>query len=89
MIDELRQFVDEAGREQSDIDISFFYEPDALPLAPGLEAQAFARSVVDRVADLLQRRTAEGYVFRVDLRLRPDPSSTPAAVPVPAGDPAT
>ncbi|MBA3812432.1 MAG: bifunctional [glutamine synthetase] adenylyltransferase/[glutamine synthetase]-adenylyl-L-tyrosine phosphorylase, partial [Caulobacteraceae bacterium] len=32
----------------------------------------------------LQRRTVEGYVFRVDLRLRPDPSSTPAAVSVAA-----
>src|SRR5690606_1584709 len=29
-------------------------------------------------------RTADGYVFRVDLRLRPDPSSTPPAVPVAA-----
>ncbi|MGC5301849.1 hypothetical protein, partial [Escherichia coli] len=28
--------------------------------------------------------TADGYVFRVDLRLRPDPSSTPAALPVEA-----
>ena len=27
-------------------------------------------------------RTGDGYVFRVDLRLRPDPSSTPPAVPV-------
>ncbi|HLZ82568.1 MAG TPA: bifunctional [glutamine synthetase] adenylyltransferase/[glutamine synthetase]-adenylyl-L-tyrosine phosphorylase, partial [Caulobacteraceae bacterium] len=33
---------------------------------------------------VLQRRTTEGYVFRVDLRLRPDPSSTPAAVAAPA-----
>ena len=68
----------------SDIDISFFYEPDALPLAPGVEAAVFASRFVDRVAELLQRRTAEGYVFRVDLRLRPDPSSTPAAISVPA-----
>ncbi len=68
----------------SDIDISFFYEPDALPLAPGVEPAVFASRFVDRVADVLQRRTAEGYVFRVDLRLRPDPSSTPVAVSVPS-----
>ena len=68
----------------SDIDISFFYEPDALPLAPGVESAAFASRFVDRVSDLLQRRTPTGYVFRVDLRLRPDPSSTPPAVPVSA-----
>jgi glutamate-ammonia-ligase adenylyltransferase len=68
----------------SDIDISFFHEPDALPLAPGVEADAFASRFVDRVAEVLQRRTADGYVFRVDLRLRPDPSSTPKAVSVPS-----
>jgi glutamate-ammonia-ligase adenylyltransferase len=28
----------------------------------------------------MQQRTADGYVFRVDLRLRPDPASTPVAV---------
>jgi glutamate-ammonia-ligase adenylyltransferase len=32
----------------------------------------------------MQARTADGYVFRMDLRLRPDPSSTQAAVPIPA-----
>jgi glutamate-ammonia-ligase adenylyltransferase len=68
----------------SDIDISLFYEPDALPLAAGVEVAAFATRFVDRVSEVLQRRTAEGYVFRVDLRLRPDPSSTPVAVAVPA-----
>jgi glutamate-ammonia-ligase adenylyltransferase len=36
------------------------------------------------LASLLQDRTADGYVFRVDLRLRPDPSSTPPAMPVEA-----
>ena len=33
---------------------------------------------------LLQERTGDGYVFRVDLRLRPDPASTQIAVSVPA-----
>ena len=33
---------------------------------------------------MLQQRTGDGYVFRVDLRLRPDPSATPVAVPVEA-----
>ncbi|WP_371134667.1 bifunctional [glutamine synthetase] adenylyltransferase/[glutamine synthetase]-adenylyl-L-tyrosine phosphorylase [Phenylobacterium sp.] len=68
----------------SDIDISVFYEPDALPLADGVESQGFAVRLTQRVAELMQARTADGYVFRVDLRLRPDPSSTPPAVPVPA-----
>jgi glutamate-ammonia-ligase adenylyltransferase len=68
----------------SDIDISVFYEPELLPLAAGQESAAFAVRLTKRVAELLQGRTADGYVFRVDLRLRPDPSSTPPAVPVPA-----
>ncbi|MEO8813352.1 MAG: glutamine-synthetase adenylyltransferase, partial [Caulobacteraceae bacterium] len=68
----------------SDIDLTVFHEPAALPLADGVEAGPFATRLTDRVAAILQRRTSEGYVFRVDLRLRPDPSSTPAAVSVPA-----
>ncbi|HUZ13396.1 MAG TPA: bifunctional [glutamine synthetase] adenylyltransferase/[glutamine synthetase]-adenylyl-L-tyrosine phosphorylase [Caulobacteraceae bacterium] len=68
----------------SDIDISVFYEPRALPLAPGVEPQAFAQRFTHGLAEVLQARTEAGYVFRVDLRLRPDPASTPPAVPVEA-----
>jgi glutamate-ammonia-ligase adenylyltransferase len=68
----------------SDIDISVFYEPDLLPLAEGVETQAFAVRLTHRMAEMMQDRTPDGYVFRVDLRLRPDPSSTPPAVPAPA-----
>ena len=32
------------------------------------------------LARLLQQRTGDGYVFRVDLRLRPDPASTQVAM---------
>ena len=66
----------------SDIDISVFYEPAALPLRPGVEPDVFATRYTQALAGLLQDRTGEGYVFRVDLRLRPDPSSTPPAVPI-------
>jgi glutamate-ammonia-ligase adenylyltransferase len=68
----------------SDIDISIFYEPDQMLVPPGGDAQAVALAVTRSLAQLLQERTAEGYVFRVDLRLRPDPSSTPPAVSVAA-----
>jgi glutamate-ammonia-ligase adenylyltransferase len=68
----------------SDIDVSVFFDPEAMPLAPGVEAQAFAVRLTQRLSDLMQLRTADGYVFRMDLRLRPDPSSTQAAVPIPA-----
>ena len=68
----------------SDIDVSVFYDPERLPLAEGVEPQAFAVRLTHRLADLMQARTSDGYVFRIDLRLRPDPASTPPAVPVPA-----
>jgi len=70
----------------SDIDVSVFFDPEPLAavLAPDVEPQAFAVRLIHRVSDLIQARTPDGYVFRMDLRLRPDPSSTPPAVPVPA-----
>ena len=68
----------------SDIDISVFFEPSALPVPPGADPLAQAVRVTRALSALLQERTAEGYVFRVDLRLRPDPSSTPVAMPVEA-----
>jgi len=68
----------------SDIDVSVFFDPDTMPLAAGIEPQAFAVRLTQRLSDLMQARTADGYVFRMDLRLRPDPSSTQAAVPIPA-----
>jgi len=69
----------------SDIDISLFWEPEALEnaLAEGVEPQRFADRAAHALAALLQERTGDGYVFRVDLRLRPDPSSTPPVVAAP------
>ncbi|MDC7695852.1 bifunctional [glutamine synthetase] adenylyltransferase/[glutamine synthetase]-adenylyl-L-tyrosine phosphorylase [Asticcacaulis sp. DXS10W] len=67
----------------SDIDITFFAELDALPLKEGVEAQVFVDRLARRVSNILSERTGDGYVFRVDLRLRPDPSSTPTVVSVP------
>ncbi|CAN5338899.1 bifunctional [glutamine synthetase] adenylyltransferase/[glutamine synthetase]-adenylyl-L-tyrosine phosphorylase [soil metagenome] len=68
----------------SDIDYSFFFEPDDLPVAEGVEPREFAVQLTQAVSRLMQERTSDGYVFRVDLRLRPDPSSTAPAVPVAA-----
>ncbi|MET0273993.1 MAG: bifunctional [glutamine synthetase] adenylyltransferase/[glutamine synthetase]-adenylyl-L-tyrosine phosphorylase [Phenylobacterium sp.] len=68
----------------SDIDVSVFFDPDRLPLAEGVETQAFAVRLTQQVSDLMQAKTGDGYVFRMDLRLRPDPSSTPHAMPIAA-----
>jgi len=58
----------------SDIDIIVFY--DAAGLAPGTEPASFYVRLTRGLVKLLQERTPDGYVFRTDLRLRPDPAST-------------
>jgi glutamate-ammonia-ligase adenylyltransferase len=68
----------------SDIDFCAFFDPDALPLPEDAEPQAFASRITKQIAEVLQERTSDGYVFRVDLRLRPDPASTHPAVSLPA-----
>lgn len=68
----------------SDIDFSIFYAPEKLPVAEGIEPQGVAVRIANHLGRILQERTADGYVFRIDLRLRPDPSSTPPAMPVDA-----
>ncbi|MBV6632278.1 MAG: bifunctional [glutamine synthetase] adenylyltransferase/[glutamine synthetase]-adenylyl-L-tyrosine phosphorylase [Alphaproteobacteria bacterium] len=67
----------------SDIDLILFYDPAATKLDRFDAPVAYSRLARDLVT-LLERRTADGYVFRTDLRLRPDPASTPLAVALPA-----
>ena len=64
----------------SDIDLIVFYDPEAPALPADIEPGPMFVRVTQRLVKLLQERTADGYVFRTDLRLRPDPSSTPVAV---------
>ena len=64
----------------SDIDLIVFYDAEASSLAPDIEPQPFFVRMAQGLSRLLQQRSGEGYVFRVDLRLRPDPASTPLAI---------
>jgi glutamate-ammonia-ligase adenylyltransferase len=64
----------------SDIDLIVFFDPAAPTLAHDIEPQPFFVRVTQALARLLQQRTGDGYVFRVDLRLRPDPASTQVAI---------
>jgi glutamate-ammonia-ligase adenylyltransferase len=64
----------------SDIDLMAFYDPAVASLAPNVEPSTFYVRLTRDLVKLLQERTADGYVFRVDLRLRPDPSSTQIAI---------
>jgi glutamate-ammonia-ligase adenylyltransferase len=62
----------------SDIDLIVFYD-EATPLF-GTEPAPFYVRITRTLVKLLQQRTGDGYVFRTDLRLRPDPASTQIAV---------
>jgi glutamate-ammonia-ligase adenylyltransferase len=64
----------------SDIDLIVFFDPGAPTLASDIEPQPFFVRVTQALARILQQRSGDGYVFRVDLRLRPDPASTPVAI---------
>jgi len=75
------------GRElnfSSDVDLLFLYDPATLPKKPREEPDQAALRIAQRVAEILQKRTEDGYAFRVDLRLRPSPEVTPIALPVDA-----
>jgi len=65
----------------SDIDLILFFDPDAANLKTDDPTSLFSR-LARSLVRILQERTGDGYVFRVDLRLRPDPGSTPLAIPV-------
>ncbi|MEZ5818352.1 MAG: bifunctional [glutamine synthetase] adenylyltransferase/[glutamine synthetase]-adenylyl-L-tyrosine phosphorylase [Hyphomicrobiaceae bacterium] len=64
----------------SDIDLIVFYEPALARLKPSLEPGPFFVRMTRDLVKLMQERTADGYVFRTDLRLRPDPGATQVAI---------
>jgi len=68
----------------SDIDVIVLFDPEAPGLPDDAEPSAFWVRIVRTLVALLQERTADGYVFRTDLRLRPDPGATRVAISAPA-----
>ncbi len=64
----------------SDIDLIVFYDREVPALPADIEPAPMFVRLTQRLVKLLQERTADGYVFRTDLRLRPDPASTAIAV---------
>jgi glutamate-ammonia-ligase adenylyltransferase len=66
----------------SDIDLGCFYDPEAPALKGRADHLEICVAIVKTMANALSQRTNDGYVLRVDLRLRPDPGTTPIAMPV-------
>jgi glutamate-ammonia-ligase adenylyltransferase len=64
----------------SDIDLIVFFDKQRLKLRADLEPQTFFVRMTRELVRILQERTGDGYVFRTDLRLRPDPGATQVAL---------
>ena len=70
----------------SDIDLIVFFDAEKLARLTDKEPQVFAISVTKKLVALLSDMTADGYVFRVDLRLRPDAGATQIALSTEAAE---
>jgi [glutamine synthetase] adenylyltransferase / [glutamine synthetase]-adenylyl-L-tyrosine phosphorylase len=66
----------------SDIDPVFIFDPALLPRRSREDGGEAAVRIGRRVVELMQARDGNGYVFRVDLRLRPSPEVSPIVLPV-------
>jgi glutamate-ammonia-ligase adenylyltransferase len=64
----------------SDIDLVVFYDADRFPFAKRGDPRGAAVDIVRGLVKLLSETTNDGYVFRVDLRLRPDAGATQVAI---------
>ena len=69
----------------SDIDLIVFYDAERAGLSPDVEPSQFFVRLTRELVRFLQEHTGDGYVFRTDLRLRPDPGATQIALSTDAG----
>ncbi len=68
----------------SDIDLIVFYEASLAKVTARDGIQSFFVRLTRDLVRILEEHTGDGYAFRTDLRLRPDPASTPLAMSVAA-----
>jgi glutamate-ammonia-ligase adenylyltransferase len=65
----------------SDVDLLLLFDPASIPRRERDEPGEAAVRIGRRIVEIIQKRTADGYVARVDLRLRPSPEVTPIILP--------
>ncbi|QBY00552.1 glutamine-synthetase adenylyltransferase [Rhodophyticola sp. CCM32] len=70
----------------SDIDLICLFDETRFDPADEMEARAGFVRATRRITASLSENTAEGYVFRTDLRLRPDASVTPVCISMAAAE---
>lgn len=66
----------------SDIDIIILFDSDHIRYEGRQTLQQCFSRITRDVVRIMQERTHDGYVFRTDIRLRPDPASTPPALSI-------
>ena len=77
------------GRElnySSDIDIMVLFDSEAIDYRGRKDPTRFYSDLTRTLVEIMQARTGDGYVFRTDLRLRPDPGVSPIALSMAAAE---
>jgi glutamate-ammonia-ligase adenylyltransferase len=64
----------------SDIDLIVFYDADKFPFHKRGDPRGAAVELAHGLVKLIAETTGDGYVFRTDLRLRPDAGATQVAI---------
>ncbi|MCZ6483966.1 MAG: glutamine-synthetase adenylyltransferase, partial [Alphaproteobacteria bacterium] len=64
----------------SDVDLIVLYDHEKAPYTGSQSPQQCFVRLARELVRMMEERTGEGYVFRTDLRLRPDPGATPLAI---------
>src|SRR4051812_35946509 len=70
----------------SDIDLILLYDREAPDLASNEQLSRHFVRASRMLVQLMSEVSIDGYIFRTDLRLRPDPGSTPLAMSVQAAE---
>lgn len=70
----------------SDIDIMVLFDQEVIDYRGSKDPTACYVRLTRTLVEIMQERTRDGYVFRTDLRLRPDPGSSPLALSMAAAE---
>ncbi|MEM7443225.1 MAG: bifunctional [glutamine synthetase] adenylyltransferase/[glutamine synthetase]-adenylyl-L-tyrosine phosphorylase [Pseudomonadota bacterium] len=70
----------------SDVDLIVFYDPERIRTDDFDHLPRTMIRLVRNMVRIMEDHTPDGYVFRTDLRLRPDPGATPLAVNLAAAE---
>ncbi|MGC2855795.1 bifunctional [glutamine synthetase] adenylyltransferase/[glutamine synthetase]-adenylyl-L-tyrosine phosphorylase [Novispirillum sp. DQ9] len=70
----------------SDIDLIVLYDPEICRYVGKRTPGEFFIRMTKTLVRMMDERTGDGYVFRTDLRLRPDPGSTAVAISTDAAE---